>query len=136
DLSVPGGHGQFDLATDILAAPVGISFNGGAFTAALNNADFPPYTQRRFFLAGKLAGTASVDQTIGAELVSVNASTQGPGFVAGIPTSGGTAITINPSVITADLNGPLAYTTVLADSQGPMGQGHLLHDMTVTASND
>lgn len=136
DLSVPGGHGQFDLATDILAAPVGISFNGGAFTAALNNADFPPYTQRRFFLVGKLAGTASVDQTIGAELVSVNASTQGTGFVAGIPTSGGTAITINPSVITADLNGPLAYTTVLADSQGPMGQGHLLHDMTVTASND
>ena len=135
------GNGTFDgPATDTLAtAAAGAGFNGpnGDYTATLANSAFPASTTRRFFLVCKLAGSATGGETIQAEISAVAATTGGTGTTTGVPTSAANpALTINAATLTATLNGPIAYTTVNADSQGPNGNGHVIADVTLQASND
>ncbi|MCZ7608365.1 MAG: hypothetical protein M5U25_20455 [Planctomycetota bacterium] len=138
-LYLDDGSGSFDAADTLATAAAGTSFNApnGSYTATLSNSAFPASTTRRFFLVCKLAGTAGAGETIQAEITAVTSATGGTGTTIGVPTSGaGPALTINPATLTATLHGPLAYTTVNADSQGPGGNGHVICDVTLTAAND
>jgi hypothetical protein len=138
-LYLDDGSGGFDAADTLATAAAGTGFNGpnGDYTATLSNSAFPAGTTRRFFLVCKLAGTASAGETIQAEITAVTSATAGTGATVGVPTSAASpALTINPATLTATLNGPIAYTTVNADSQGPGGNGHVICDVTLTAAND
>ncbi|MCB9896182.1 MAG: hypothetical protein H6839_17250, partial [Planctomycetes bacterium] len=46
------------------------------------------------------------------------------------------ALDILPSVLTATLNGPISYTTVNNNSQGAGGNGELICDVSLSASNE
>ncbi|MCB9935670.1 MAG: hypothetical protein H6840_08240 [Planctomycetes bacterium] len=135
------GNGSFDgPGTDTLAtAAAGVSFSAanGDYVATLSSSAIAASTSRRFFLVCKLAGTASGGETIQAEITGVTATTGGGGITSGVPTSGANpALTITPASMDVTLNGPLAYTTVNADSQGPGGNGHVICDVTLTTHND
>ena len=134
-------NGTFDgPGTDTLAtATAGTSFNGanGIYTATLTNTAWAASTTRRFFLVCRLSGSAIAGQTVQAELTTVTASSGGGGAVVGAPTSGANpALTINAAVLTATLVGPVAFTTVNNDSQGPGGNGHVVAEVTLAARND
>ncbi|MBX3475613.1 MAG: hypothetical protein KF754_14650 [Planctomycetes bacterium] len=141
DSTTGGTQGSFDgPATDVLAtAAAGVSFNAanGTYTATLVNGAWAASTSRRFFLVAKLAGTAQAGETIHAELTTINATTGGTGVVTGVPTSSATpALTIDAAVMTATLNGPMAFTTVDNNSQGAGGNGHVVADVTLSTIND
>ncbi len=134
-------NGVFDgPGTDTLAtAAAGTSFNApnGTYTATLANGAWAVSTTRRFFLVCKLSGVATAGQTVVAELTTVNATTGGGGSVTGTPTSGAApALTINPATLSVTLIGPVAFTTVNNNSQGPNNDGHIVCEVTLASRND
>jgi hypothetical protein len=136
-----GTQGTFDgPATDTLAtAAAGAGFNAanGTYTATLSNSAWAASTTRRFFLVLKLAGTASSGETFQAEITAITANSGGGGAVTGVPTTAAnTALDILPATLDVTFNGPAAYTTVNADSQGPGNNGHVILDVNLTANND
>jgi hypothetical protein len=138
DNPTAGTQGVYDGPTiDALAGSYSPGFVNSTVTIALNNSAFPNSTNRRFFLRGQLAGTATVSQTMTLDVTAVSATTTSTGGINGVPTAGAVpAIRIAPSHMAVTLNGPLAYTTVLNDSQGPNGNGHVVCDITITPQND
>jgi hypothetical protein len=134
-------NGSYDgAATDLLAtASAATAFNGanGTYTAQLMNQAWPQNTSRRFFLVTRLAGQAIAGQTLKAELTTVNATTTGTGSILGAPTSApNVAFTIAAARLDVTLNGPLAYTVVNSNSQGPNNDGHVICDVTLACKND
>jgi hypothetical protein len=90
---------------DTLAAPTVSGFVAAQATFFLNARFVARGTQRRFFLVGKLNGTAATGQTFNARLVSVNAASLGGGAIGGVPAPASTALIIDLPVLTVN-NGP------------------------------
>jgi hypothetical protein len=131
------GNGQFDGSEPMVTINPGTGFINGQYVAELADSEFPTYQTPRFFLVGKLAGNATVDQTIRVEVIAVDGTTNSPGTLMGVPTAGtSAAVTVNPSLLFSELLGPNAYQTVQADSQGPDGNGHVVFHFTLRSSND
>ncbi|MCW5900820.1 MAG: hypothetical protein KIT10_16300, partial [Flavobacteriales bacterium] len=99
------GNGTWDGAgTDTLAAPTG-NFVANTVTMTLTNPAMAAGTSRRFYLVGKLNGTATAGQTFNANLQSANTTPPTGGTVIGLPTGASTALIINAAAITV-ANGP------------------------------
>ncbi len=82
------------------SAPAASGFTAGAVTYTLTNTAFPPGSTRRFFLLGKLNGTAVSGETFNARLESIVGTPPANGSTVGIPTADSTALMIDASVLT------------------------------------
>jgi hypothetical protein len=92
-------------AIDTLAAATLTGFSGGVATFTLAQSSFPASSSRRFFLTGKLNGTAVSGQTFNAALQSASAMPATTGTTSGIPTLASTALIIDTAALTVG-NGP------------------------------
>ncbi len=100
-----GGGGWAGSATASLASGTTTSFAGGAVSFNLTNSTLAAATSRRFFLTGKLNGSALAGQTFNANLESIAATPPPGGSTTGIPTADSTALIIDVAVLTVS-NGP------------------------------
>jgi hypothetical protein len=126
--------GGFDGADTLAVAAAGTTFNGSnQYTATLSNSAFPATTTRRFFLVGKLAGTATTSQTLNAQLTGSTTTPPAGGTVTTIPASTSTALIIDTAVLTAN-NGTAAPAG--ATVQGGTAFGHTLGYFTFTSTNN
>jgi hypothetical protein len=82
------------------SAPNASGFTTGAATFTLTNTAFPAGSTRRFFLLGKLNGTAVSGETFNARLESIVGTPPTNGSTVGIPTADSTALMIDASVLT------------------------------------
>jgi hypothetical protein len=85
--------------TATVSSPSQTSFTGDAATFVLTNTAFTGGTTRRFFLVGKLDGSATTGQTFNARLEAVSATPPPNGSTVGIPTLDSTALIINTAVL-------------------------------------
>ncbi len=86
----------FDGADTLATAVAGVTFGASdLYTATLSNSAFPATTTRRFFLVGKLAGTAIAGQTLNALISAATTTPPSGGAVTTIPTSASTALIID-----------------------------------------
>ncbi len=92
-------------AIDLPAAATLTGFSGGVATFTLTQTNLPASSNRRFFLTGKLNGTAISGQTFNAALQSVAATPATTGTTSGIPTLASTALIIDSAALTV-ANGP------------------------------
>jgi hypothetical protein len=102
------GNGTWNgAATDPVAAPAVISFNAGTndATFSLTTPALSAGATRRFFLVGKLNGTATTGQTFNARLDSMNATSPLPGQINAVPTADSNALMIDLAVL-AVASGP------------------------------
>lgn len=132
------GNGTFDGATggdNLAVTAAGVAFNASnEYTAALSNTAFPPSTTRRFFLVGKLAGTATTGQTLNAQLTGHASTPPSGGLLMGIPTSDSTALIIDTPVLTT-LNSPSAPATALVEGGSALSHTLGLFNMVATNNN-
>ncbi len=100
------GNNTWDgAATDALAAPVQATFDANSVTFALSNPSLAAGAQRRFYLTGKLNGTAAAGETFNARLQSVSAIPPPGGSTSDFPTPASTAVIIDTPVLSV-ANGP------------------------------
>lgn len=128
------GNNTWDGAgTDSLAAATATGFTANAVTMTLTNSALAAGTSRRFFLVGKLNGTATAGQTFNARLQGVNSTPPAGGVTVGLPGSASTALVIDVSSLTV-ANGPAVATpaTHLAGSAA----SYVLARWRLSASNN
>ena len=98
------GNGIWDgPATDGAAAGTLAGFGPGPgfeATFQLSNGLVPAGQSRRFFLAGRLAGTATTGETLNARLISVGGAFPPGGVLQGFPTLDSSALIIGQSALT------------------------------------
>jgi MYXO-CTERM domain-containing protein len=92
-------------AVDTLAAPITSGFVANVVSFDLTLTDLLAGTERRFFLTGKLSGTAASGETLNARLTDVLNSPPPGGSRNGFPTPASTALVIDVAVISV-ANGP------------------------------
>lgn len=125
DFSGPNGDAQ--------AGPVGTAFptDNGTWVATLADSDVTNAANRRLFLVGKFAGTASEGETVSVRLDKINpVSVPVGGVIFGTPSNAGPEYTIDAASFEVDFNGPQAADTVNSDAEGVV-----LADFTVTTKN-
>jgi hypothetical protein len=100
-------NGVWDgAATDTLAAPVANGFIGNVVSFNLIVTALGAGADRRFFLLGKLNGTAATGQTFGARLTGIVAGiVPAGGTESGFPTPASTALVIDVAALSV-ANGP------------------------------
>lgn len=126
------GNGTWDgAAVDTLAAPTG-NFVAGSVTKTLSNSALAAGASRRFFLVGRLNGTATAGQTFNANLQSAVTTPPAGGIVTGIPTGASTALIINAAALTV-ANGP-AVTAPPVHLAGA-AQSYVVARWRLTAAN-
>jgi len=126
--------GAFDGADTLAVAAAGTTFNGtNQYTATLTNTSFPATTTRRFFLVGKLAGTATSGQTLNAQLTGSTTTPPSGGTITTIPAGTSTALIIDTAVVTVT-NGSAAPAS--ATVEGGTAIGRTLGQFAFTASNN
>jgi hypothetical protein len=86
-------------------------FIGSAVTFNLLNTTITAGTMRRFFLVGKLGGSATTGQTFNANLQGITAVPPLNGAVVGIPTAPSVALIIDVPAVTVS-NGPSQPTSI------------------------
>ncbi len=124
----------FDGADALATAAAGVTFGAGdLYTATLTNSALPATTTRRYFLVGKLAGTAVAGQTLNALISAATTTPPSGGVVTTIPTSASTALIIDTAVVTA-FNGTAAPAG--ATREGGVAFSHTLGFLSFTASNN
>jgi hypothetical protein len=93
--------GTFDAGDQLAVAAVSVSFDSnGEYVAVLTDDDFPATSTRRFFLVGKLAGTATSGQTLNARLTGVTATPPVGGQTMGDIDVDSTALIIDVATLT------------------------------------
>jgi hypothetical protein len=113
------GSTTWENATiDPPAAATVTGFSGGTATFALTAATFPAGTSRRFFLVGKMNGSATTGQTFNAALDAVAATGPAGASTSGIPTQPSTALVIDTAAVTVG-NAPTQPATVTHPSGAP-----------------
>jgi len=115
-------------------AAAAVSFGGtNTYTAALTNTAFPAPTTRRFFLVGRLAGTAIAGQTLNAQLTGQTSTPPAGGLVSGIPTATSTALIIDVAAVSVanSTTAPAAATR-----EGGVAFSHTLGRFRLTATNN
>jgi len=127
------GPGTDTLATNGLGA---FASDNGLYTATLANPATAANTNRRFFLYGNLAGTASYGDTFFAEVESAVATTAGVGQIVNLPTQASNALEIDEGRLIVTMIGPTAANPINANSVGSLGYGEVLADFTVECKND
>jgi hypothetical protein len=129
------GNGLWDGAqVDLLAAAKVPGFDtSDQASFNLNFQTFAPGVTRRFYLVGKLSGTARTGETLNARLLSVNANCALPGLVRGVPTPSSTALVIAAASMTI-ANAPHAPAATLRKSGSVFA--HVLGKFLLTATND
>lgn len=131
------GNGSFDGAgTDTLAAPAATAFGaspGYDVTFTFNNSSFPANTSRRFFLVGKLNGTATSGETFNARLDSATTTPPTGGVTVGFPTSNSTALIIDVTSlsVTNGASAPADFT-----HKSGTALAHVIAKFEMTASNN
>lgn len=129
-------NGDFDgSGTDDLAAATVTAFGGAPdyeATFTLNNTDITAGTERRFFLVGKLNGTAIGGETFNARLEAINGTPPAGGSTVGVPTADSTALMIDLAVLTVG-----GHASQPADLQHLAGTAlsHVIGRFTLDASN-
>jgi hypothetical protein len=98
------------------AAPL-VAFAAGTFEATFNllNTDTGVNSERRFFLLGRLAGTATSGQTLNARLDAVGGTPDVGGSVRGVPLVNSTALIIEQTALTV-LSSPATPADLLRKS--------------------
>ncbi|HEX2882462.1 MAG TPA: IPT/TIG domain-containing protein, partial [Polyangiaceae bacterium] len=129
------GNGIWDgSSTDGAAAGThNGGFTAGLVTFQLSNDLLSPGQSRRFFLVGKLAGTATTAQTLNARLEAITGTPPVGGVQLGFPTSESTALIINVAVLTVG-NAPGAPAGQL--HQAGSALAFLMAKFRLSASND
>jgi uncharacterized protein (TIGR03382 family) len=128
------GNGMWDgAAIDTLAAPTATGFSTGAVTFALTTTSFPAGTARRFFLTGKLNGTATTGETFNARIESVVATPPAGGTVAGVPSADSTALVIDSAALTV---GNAATQPLATIHKGGSAASYTIAKFLLTALND
>ncbi|MCC7509847.1 MAG: IPT/TIG domain-containing protein [Planctomycetes bacterium] len=127
------GNGTWDgTPPDTLAAATATAFTANAVTMTLTNSAFAAGTSRRFYLVGKLNGTATAGQTFNANLQSSVTTPPSGGTVTGIPTSSTTALIIDVASLSV-ANGPAVATP--ATHFAGTAASYVVSRWTLTASN-
>lgn len=127
------GNTTWDGAgTDTLAAAVAGGFSGGTVTFNLNSTAFAASQDRRFFLTGKLNGTALSGQTFNALLESVNATPPTGGVTVGIPSAPSTALIIDVASLTVSAGA--AQPQAVSHAAGTVA-GYVVADIRLAALN-
>ncbi len=125
----PAGGDQPAVASAAVAFPI----NDGDYVATLTNTAFTTGSTRRFFLIGKLAGTAISGQAFNASLTAVSATGPSGGQLTGVPTAASTALFIGTTALTV-ANSPTAPASTARE--GGLAFGHTLAMYRFTASNN
>ncbi len=126
--------GGYDAGDTLAVGSAGVAFNGSnQYTATLVNSSFPGTTTRRFFLVGRLAGTATTGQTLNAQLTGSTTTPPSGGTVTTIPTATSTALIIDSPVLSAFNGGAAPAGTML---EGGTAQTHTAAQFAFTASNN
>lgn len=126
-------NGSFDAADQLAVAAAGTSFDTNSeYVAQLVTTAFPATTTVRFFLVGRLAGTATFGQTFNARLTGVQATPPTGGQVAGDLNVSSTALIIDAAAVTVG-NGPTPPAA--ATLKSGTAQAHLMARFRFTATN-
>ncbi len=128
-----GGAAWTTRAAATQSAPNATSFTGNAATFALTNTAFAPGATRRFFLLGKLNGTAIQTETYNARLESIVGTPPPNGGPVGIPTADSTALVINSAALTVANGTPQPNA---ATHKGGVAAGYTLARFLLSAVND
>ncbi|MBX3460540.1 MAG: hypothetical protein KF696_11350 [Planctomycetes bacterium] len=126
-------NGSFDASDQLAVAAAGTSFDTNSeYVAQLVTTAFPATTTVRFFLVGRLAGTATFGQTFNARLTGVQATPPTGGQVAGDLNVSSTALIIDAAAVTVG-NGPTPPAA--ATLKSGTAQAHLMARFRFTATN-
>lgn len=87
-------------AVDTLAAPVAGGFSTGEVSFNLNDTSFPQGQARRFYLVGKMNGSALAGETFNARLQDITATPPAGGAINGVPTADSAALIIGTAAVT------------------------------------
>jgi hypothetical protein len=105
-LYIDDSSGTWDGAgTDLAAAATATGFSGGAVTFTLSATNFAAGSNTRFFLVGKMNGTALAAETFNANLESLSYVAPPGGLPSGLPTIASSAVVIDVASLTI-FNGP------------------------------
>jgi len=138
-LYLDNGNGTWDgPGTDLLAtaaAGTGFSAANGTYTATLAGGagTFTVNQSKRFYLAAKLAGTASPGEQLRVALTGVAQTSPTGGTVTGTPTAASSALQIDVPVLTVNA-GP-ANPGLVTREQGAAGFQVMVGQYRFTASN-
>jgi Synergist-CTERM protein sorting domain-containing protein len=115
------------------SAPNATGFATNAATFTLTSTAFPPGSTRRFFLLGKLNGTAIQNETYNARLESIVGTPPANGSTVGIPTADSTALVINSAVLTVGNGTPQPNAST---HKAGVAAGFTLARFLLSAMND
>src|SRR5690606_22707993 len=128
------GSGTWDgAAVETLAAATLTGFSSGAATFTLTSTSFPQGTTSRFYLVGKMNGTATSGQTFNANLESISATPPAGGATSGVPTIDSSALLIDAAAVAV---GNASVTPSETWHRAGSAQHYVVGRFSVMALND
>ncbi len=115
-LHIDDSNGTWDgAAVDLPAAATATGFSSNSVTFSLSSTNFAAGSNIRFYLVGKMNGTALAAETFNANLESINYVAPPGGLPSGLPTIASSAVVIDVASLTI-FNGPAVPALQIHDA--------------------